>query len=299
LPAFLLMLALSALYDHVRDLPRSVSLFRGLQVVVVAIVANATVTFGRTSLMAWQDVLLTFIAALLLGRGTSPILAICACAVLSVALFRREAASAAHTPDRPNAHTPLLWPALALSVLAALSLLALFAVDRKLFDLAALMMKVDLFAFGGGFASLPLMLHEVVEVRGWLDPKTFMDGIALGQATPGPIVITATFVGYRVHSLAGATVATVGVFFPSFVLVLVTVPYFDRLQRSPLFQKAVRGALTSFVGLLLVVTLRFAHAAPWSPISIPLAALALLALQLKVDILWVVLAGGLVSILML
>jgi chromate transporter len=57
------------------------------------------------------------------------------------------------------------------------------------------MMKVDLFAFGGGFASIPFMLHEVVDLRHWMEAKTFMDGIALGQVAPGPVVITSTFVG--------------------------------------------------------------------------------------------------------
>jgi chromate transporter len=70
-----------------------------------------------------------------------------------------------------------------------------------LFDLALLMIRVDLFAFGGGFASLPLMLHEVVDARHWMNSRSFMDGIALGQVTPGPIVITATFVGFNVAGL--------------------------------------------------------------------------------------------------
>lgn len=99
-----------------------------------------------------------------------------------------------------------------------LGLLAFYIADKRLFNLAALMMKIDLFAFGGGFASLPLMLHEIVTVRGWIDHKTFMDGIALGQVTPGPIVITATFVGYMLHGLSGALAATLGMFTPSLLL---------------------------------------------------------------------------------
>ena len=96
------------------------------------------------------------------------------------------------------------------------SLAGLYGLHEGLYDLATVMLRIDLFAFGGGFASLPLMLHEVVQVRGWLDDRTFMDGgIALGQVTPGPTVITATFVGYLWQGLPGAMVATVAIFTPS------------------------------------------------------------------------------------
>ena len=73
--------------------------------------------------------------------------------------------------------------------------LLLWTFDARLGKLVLLMMRVDVFAFGGGFSALPLMLHEVVVRQGWLSEQVFMDGIALGQVTPGPIVITAAFVG--------------------------------------------------------------------------------------------------------
>jgi chromate transporter len=143
------------------------------------------------------------------------------------------------------------------------------------------------------------MLHEVVDARGWLDSQTFMDGIALGQVTPGPIVITATFIGYQVAGLAGAVVGTVSIFTPSFLMVLATVPYFDRLHRSPLFRRALRGVLVSFVGLLAAVAVNFTLAISWSVPAAILVLAALVALRLKVDILWVVLAGAIASILIL
>jgi chromate transporter len=188
-----------------------------------------------------------------------------------------------------------------LVVLAAGGVLigALWVVDRNLAILGAVMMKVDAFAFGGGFASVPLMYHEVVEVRGWMPPAVFLDGIALGQVTPGPIVITATFVGQRAAGFAGALVATVSIFLPSLFVLLVAEPFFRRLRSVPSFAGATRGLVLSFVGLLASVAIHFARAIPWSPTSVALAALGLGALLLDVDVLWVVLAGGVLSALFL
>lgn len=92
-----------------------------------------------------------------------------------------------------------------------------------------------------------------------------MAGIALGQVTPGPIVITAIFVRYQLAGLAGALVGTVAVFTPSFLMVLITVPYFDRVQQSTLLRRALRGILASFVGLLLAVAVQFQLRCPGWP----------------------------------
>ena len=101
-------------------------------------------------------------------------------------------------------------PVLAILGAAAALLAVLFLARRQLYELAVMMLRIDLFAFGGGFASVPLMFTEVVAVRHWLDGPALLDGIVLGQVTPGPIVITATFVGYLLHGTLGAIVATAG-----------------------------------------------------------------------------------------
>jgi chromate transporter len=180
----------------------------------------------------------------------------------------------------------------------ALGLLLLYLFRPDLFSLALLMLKVDLFAFGGGFASLPLMLREVVHVRGWLDARTFMDGIALGQVTPGPIVMTAAFVGYLTHQFFGAVVATGAIFTPSFFVLVLTAPFFDRLKGSPAFVKATHGILASFVGLLLYVTIGFAAAVPWDLFRILLVLAALAALVRKVDLVYIVVIGAALSLLL-
>ena len=143
------------------------------------------------------------------------------------------------------------------------------------------------------------MYHEVVEVRGWVPPPVFLDGIALGQVTPGPIVITATFVGQRVAGLAGALVATVSIFLPSLFVLLVAEPLFRRLRSRPSFAGATRGLVLSFVGLLGSVAVLFARITPWSMTSGAVAALGLAALLLEVDVVWVVLAGGAISALLM
>lgn len=171
---------------------------------------------------------------------------------------------------RPLGQHLLKLSGLLIILIAAMGFL--FIVDRDLFHLASLMLRIDVFAFGGGFASLPLMLHEIVNVQGWPDSNTFMDGIALGQVTPGPIVITTTFIGYLTYGLAGAIVGTIAIFTPSFLLVVALAPFFERLKDSSWFIKATTGILASFVGLLLYVTVKFAIAVPWDTARVILGA---------------------------
>ena len=126
------------------------------------------------------------------------------------------------------------------------------------------MAKIDLFAFGGGYTSVPLMFHEIVEVRGWLDGKTLLDGIALGQLTPGPIVITATFVGYLLKGVVGAAAATICIFLPSFLIVVMLSPAIDRLRHKKGFDCFITGILCSFVGLLVSTVYHFSRHVDWS-----------------------------------
>ena len=295
LPAFALMLTLSALYQRAHNLPAVVSAFSGLQAIVVALVANAAVSFGQTSLKHWRHAVIAGLAAALFGWGTNPFLVIAVSALLGFWLVREAptAASSATMP-MPSTAKPVTLIVCATVVLFAV----LFFAQRPLFQLAALMVRIDLFAFGGGFASVPLMFNEVVTARHWLDGPTLLDGIVLGQVTPGPIVITATFVGYLLGGLLGGIVATIGVFLPSFLLVVAVAPYFDRLRTSPMFARLIAGCLCSFPGLLLVVTVHFVRNVQWDISHLLLAAAAFVALRLGTNILWVVIIGTGLSLLL-
>jgi len=297
LPAFLLMLVLSVFYTGSREMPVVAALFQGLQVVVVAIVANATFLFGRDIAKNRLDLLLAPVAAACFWFGVSPFLVILGAAAAGIAFLGNPgpAGPSVEPNDNPGR---LPRAAVAIPVFACLAVAALYFVDRKLYLLSSIMLRIDLFAFGGGFASVPLMFHEIVNAKGWMDGRTFMDGIALGQVTPGPIVITSTFVGYLVAGLPGSLAATVAIFTPSFVVLVAVTPYFDRLKGSKYFAGATRGILASFVGLLFYITIRFAVAVPWDIFRVLLGIAVLAALSRKVNLLYIVLAGAAVSILL-
>ena len=229
------------------------------------------------------------IAATMFALRVSPVLVIILAALLGLVLFKKTAQP--NSGSNPGGKSNPTRPLLILASVSALAFVALFFMERRLYDLAAVMFRIDLFAFGGGFASVPLMFHEIVEVRSWMDSQTFLNGIALGQITPGPIVITATFVGYLLYGLFGAVVATLSVFLPSFLMVIGLTPFFDRLRHSAYATRALGAVLCSFVGLLLTVTFRFGSNIQWDIHRGLLAAAALVALFLKVQIIWVVLMG--------
>jgi chromate transporter len=294
LPAVALMIVASAAYSRVGGLALVEAAFEGLRAMIVALVANAAFKFARANIRSVPDALVGLGCAVALYARASPVAVIAGAVLLGVVLHRRAPVG--------SAEVPRAWPAgmsriAARILIAALALvLLLLAFAPRLGVLALVFMKVDALAFGGGFAAIPLMFREVVEVRPWLEAKTFMDGIALGQVTPGPIVVTATFVGYRVAGIAGALVATAAVFLPSFVLVVAVAPWFGRLRSRPRFTSALHGALLSFVGLLVSVTVQFGGAIHWSLGTGALAVLAFVALRAGVDVHWVVLASAVAAL---
>lgn len=296
LPPFALMITLSALYMKTHNLPQVISVFNGLQVIIVAIIANATLAIGTVSLKDWQGAVIALLSALMFALNVHPIVVVVFAGLLGVAFYARVSfANQGKKEEESFSFRPLFL----IIIFTFLLFTLLFFYNRSLFGLGILMMRIDLFAFGGGFASLPIMFHEVVNLRQWMDGATFLNGIALGQVTPGPIVITATFIGYYLYGFWGGLVATFSIFLPSFLLVVGITPYFDCLRSSPYFNRAIAGAICAFVGLLMSATLRFAADIPWDILRITLVVGAFFALAKKVDLLWVLLIGTIISVLFL
>jgi chromate transporter len=122
---------------------------------------------------------------------------------------------------------------------------------------------VGAFTVGGGLAMLAFIQDQVVDQYHWLTPREFVDGLALGQFTPGPILMLAAYVGYKVAGVAGAAVAAAAAFLPSFVLMLVVLPAFDRVRKLAWIRAVMRGMGPAVIGLLAVSLARVApHALP-------------------------------------
>jgi chromate transporter len=161
--------------------------------------------------------------------------------------------------------------------------------------LGAAMVKVNLLAFGGGYTAIALMYEQVVAAKAWLTPKEFVDGLALGQVTPGPVIMTSTFIGYRVGGPAASALSTFCVFWPSALLLVLLAPEFERVRRIRAVAAAVRGLLAAFVAMLFFVLWQVAEASLTDLATLVIAAAAVVLFRLKVAPGWVVLAAVVLS----
>jgi chromate transporter len=286
LPAFLLITGLSALYFRYQDLPRLLLAFDGLKILVVAIVLSASLDFIARYTRQTMDKLLALAAALAFVAKVHPVVIILCVAAVGFVMLPAPGTVSSRPALRKGLGVPILF---SLGMVATYALL--WMVRPELLRLARLMAGIDLVAFGGGFAALPIMLHEVVTRMGWMTTAVFMDGIALGQVTPGPIVLTSAFVGYAQAGLAGAGAAAVGIFTPSLLILFWVVPICDHLLGSQAFQKALRASLACLGGLMTAVAAGLCTTTTWTWPGIVLGMAAFVALRKGIDVLWVILTG--------
>jgi len=144
--------------------------------------------------------------------------------------------------------------------------------------IATVFLRAGAVTFGGGFVMIPLLESELVQVHRWLTPTEFADAVALGQVTPGPVVITATFVGCRLAGVLGALVATASVFAPAWLMTLAVGGSVQRLRDSPAVQAFLNGIQPAVVGVMFAAAVAMARHGiqDWPGAVIALASLLLL-----------------------
>jgi chromate transporter len=292
LPAFLIMLILSVLYGNSKNIAGVELVLTGLRVLIVAIVANAAYTFGKKNFRTLSDWIISAAAAGLFLTKLHPALVLLIAGLSGILFSGKEFSLSAKSVKSKTFRFFLV-----LLLMVFISLLVLFIISREYFTLVTIMLRIDLFSFGGGLAAMPIMYHELVDLFGWFDAKTFMDGAILGQVTPGSIIIAATFFGYMHFGVLGSVIATISVFTPSFLILMGIIPFFDKLQTYPQFNKAINGILCAFVGLLAIITYRFTIGIHWDIVNISIALAAFILLIRQVAVIWIISGGVLLSVL--
>jgi chromate transporter len=301
LPTFLLMLGLSAVYFRYEQVPLVGAMFKGLGAVVVGIVADSILSMTPSALKDWRGLAIAGAAAAGFFARLNVLLVLAGAAAAGLLLGPGRGAGQTSSPakDESIAGPPFRWRTTALLLASAVLFAAFVALSRFAAPvypaLGAVMAKINLLSFGGGYTSIALMYQQVVATHAWLTAKEFIDGLALGQITPGPVTITATFIGYRLGGLAGAVFATLCIYVPSALLLLLLAPQFARVRTLTAVQRAVRGLLAAFISMLFFVLWQVASASLQDPATVAMALLAFAGLRAKVDPAWIILAAVVLS----
>lgn len=278
LPAFVMVLALSWAYLELGGFEVRDDLLAGVQAVALAAVLVAAWRLRAGAIGGWLKPVLALagLGLTLAFPGLTPLVLLGAgvASLLASGLTDRVA-----------------------SVIAVPSVLVFMAQPvASLGALAWVSLRTGLLLFGGGLVLVPLLAPEVVG-RGWLTEAQFLDGVALGQATPGPITMTATFVGFAVRGWLGAVVATVAIFLPSFVAVLAgSGPFLRRFRERPAVSTFVEGVTAAALGAILAAVADLARTGLAGWVRVVIFGLALGAMLWRVPVALAVLSGALLGL---
>lgn len=292
LPAALIVTALAMAYVRYGRFPVTGSILYGIKPVVIAVVAQALFTFGRTAIKTRWLALLGLLACLASFSGVPAHL------ILVIAGIVRALGSVARAPKAP----PLMLlasPAAAAAALSSSSSNAVVAATSPtLVKLLLVFVKTGAVVFGSGYVLLAFLQADLVTRTGWLTDAQLLDAVAIGQFTPGPVFTTATFIGYLLGSFPGAAVATLGIFLPSFLFVAVSGPLLAKVRKSKTASAFLDGVNVGSVALMAVVAVELGRAAVLDvPTALLGAASAVLLFRWRVNSAWLVLGGGALGVL--
>jgi chromate transporter len=327
LPSVLLLWALAWLYSAHGEVPAVAAALAGIQPVVVAIVLEAVVRIGRRAFRHPLHAVFAAVAFLALLRLSAPFPAIVGAAAIAGAICVRFVAPFAPTGPNVDGESPAAvaasgrhWPWRPLAAGAALwtAGLALVALARPavpvLADLYGFFTRAAFVTFGGAYAVLAYVAQVAVGRFGWLSPAAMLDGLALAETTPGPLIIVLEFVGFQAGwnhpgtwtplaaATAGALATAWVTFLPSFVFILVGAPYVERLRGRRWLAGALAGVTAAVVGVILHLGWTFGRQVLLGggrpdPVATAIAAAALLALvRYDVKVPWLVAAGALAGL---
>jgi chromate transporter len=295
LPSFLLMLGLSALYFSTGNIPWVPRLFIGLEAIVVGIILNLAIDLGLKALRKPAAWVIALAAIPAIYYKLDSLWIVLTSLALGILLLRPKQLPPEEQapPDLDASSTRSEWIQIGVVVLLILGYLVLCTTfPPPLNTLCLSFFKVGSIAFGNGMMILPVLRAEVVDKLQLLTPTQFADGVALGQVTPGPFLVTVTFIGYKVAGVFGAAAATFAIFSPTFAMTLIFTQIYNRVRNSTVIKGALAGVLAAFVGMLLMITFQMAQTGIRGWLTAVFAIATFCAVRfLKLQIVWVFLIG--------
>ena len=289
LPAEIIVLVFAWIYVRYGSLPQVGGVLYGVKPVIIAIVLQALWSLAGTAIKNVFLAVVGFVGAALAFMGVHELLILLGGGVI-VGLSKLT------LPQIKSGKRSL---AFASPMLLLLQSSATTTTTFALLPLFLFFLKVGAVLYGSGYVLLAFLRADLVERWHWLTESQLLDAIAVGQVTPGPVFTTATFIGYVLGGLSGATVATAGIFFPAFLFVAASGPLVPRIRRSPAAGAFLDGVNAASLALMFVVTYQLGRAAVFDVPTIVLALVSGVALfRFHLNSAWLMLGGALLGLLL-
>lgn len=254
LPSFVFVLLFSVFYKEFRDVNYVAWALYGISPVIIAIIFYSGYNLSRNVFQkdVFQYVLFFSAIAISVFFKLHILLLIALFAAIALIYYSVEKVVKS---NKVNSFSIILFGALILALKDFSGVILNFfnQLNGKLLDIVYVFMKAGGLTYGSGFVIIGVLRQDVVVNFQWLTSKEFLDGIAFGQITPGPVVITSTFIGYMVSGFAGSLLATVSVFLPSFVLVMIVAQIIDKIKDNFYLLSALKGANAAAIAAIITV----------------------------------------------
>lgn len=301
LPAVLITAAFAWIYVEFGTLPQVAPLIYGIKPAVLAVILGAVWRLGKKAVKSSKLLMIGLGVAVLVFYGENEVIALLLGGSLGMIWLRLS-----DKGNPPPEETAAIMAA-GLTTSAALKATAATGAtvaSVPLWQLGWFFLKVGSVLFGSGYVLVAFLEGGLVREQGWLTKAQLLDAIAIGQFTPGPVLSTSTFIGYLIAGFPGAVVATVAIFLPSFLFVVLLNPLVPRLRASKWASAFLDAVNVSSVALMGVVTLNLsqttlikpagAFSIDWLSALIAISA-AVLAIRFQINAAWLVLGGALIG----
>lgn len=291
LPAMVLVLAFAWAYVRYGALPQVSALLYGIKPIIIAVIVQAIWGLARTAVKTWRLGLIVVLAAGSYLAGLNPLLPLFGLALLVMGVENRSRFRP-HRPARAAVRAILAAP-LAAAPLDPGAIAPAAAGGANLGVLFLIFLKIGATLYGSGYVLVAFLRDDFVRRLGWLTDRQLLDAVAVGQFTPGPVFTTATFIGYLTGGWAGAILATVAIFLPSFVFVAIVYPLVPRLRASPWTAAFLDGANAAALGLMAAVAWQLGVSSLVDPLTVGLAiTAAVLLIRYRANSAWLIVGGA-------